>query len=143
MDLERLRTAVSSELLAAVCSIRFGCNTKTTQEGRMVQRGKRYEIRVNFCLKNNQSRLLSRARSYKHTILEFGGHIDEETALITWSLENAKRYAFYLLLHEIAHVAYCEKFNEGRLEDHGSPAEESWCNEFATNALKQLCGYPV
>ena len=143
MDVDRLKVAVSSVTLAKVSRIRFGCNKKTTQEGRVVQRGHQYEIRINFCLRDSTSRLLVMDRHYKRTIERFGGQIAEEAGLITWFLENAKRYAFYLLLHEIAHVAYCEKFNEGRLEGHGSPTEESWCDEFAAHALKQLCGCSV
>jgi hypothetical protein len=77
-------------------------------------------------------------RSYQRTIERFGGKIDKEAGLIVWSPGGAKLYAFYLLLHEIAHVAYCERFKEGKLEGHGSPTEESWCDEYAAGALKQL-----
>jgi len=139
-DLDTLRCMVSPSLLEVVGAVRFGCNTKTTQEGRTVQRGKQYEIRINFCLKNNQTKLLSDERSYQHTVQRFGGTIDKETGLITWFPAGARLYAFYLLLHEIGHVAYCERFKEGRLEGHGSPTEESWCDEFAAIGLKQLPG---
>jgi hypothetical protein len=82
--------------------------------------------------------LLTGERSYLKTIRLFGGKIDEELGVIAWSPDGAKRYAFFLVLHEIAHVAYCEKFKEGKLEGHGSPTEESWCDEFAADALDQV-----
>lgn len=138
IDLAILSGIVSPSSLAVIMGIRFGCNTKTTQEGRIVQRGGRYEIRINFCLKNNRSRLLSAKKTYQRTIDYFGGKIDRETGLIVWSPESAKRYAFYLLFHEIAHAVYCEQFKGGKLEGHGSPTEESWCDEYAAGALKKL-----
>lgn len=138
IDLGKLRGIVSPSLLAALTVIRFGCNTKTTQEGRTVQRGNQYEVRINFCLKSNRSRLLSTERSYQRTIEGFGGKIDKEAGLIAWSPGSAKLYAFYLLLHEIAHIAYCEQFKGGKLEGHGSPTEEAWCDEYAAGALKLL-----
>lgn len=137
-DLDKLQGVVASPLLAAISVIRFGCNTKTTQEGRTVQRGNQYEIRINFCLRNNRSRLLSTEKSYERTIQSFGGQINKEASLITWSTGSAKLYAFYLLLHEIAHVAYCERFKEGKLEGHGSPTEEAWCDKYASDTLRQL-----
>lgn len=137
-DLDKLRGVVEPSLLTAVSGIRFGCNTKTTQEGRTVQRGNQYEIRINFCLRSNRSRLLSSGKSYERTIQSFGGQIDEEAGLITWSTGSAKLYAFYLLLHELAHIAYCERFKDGKLEGHGSPTEEAWCDKYASDMLSQL-----
>jgi hypothetical protein len=138
IDLDKLRDVVSTSVLALVAVIRFGCNTKTTQEGRTVQRGNQYEIRINFCLRSNRSRLLSAESNYQRTIERFGGKIDNEAGLIVWSPDGAKLYGFYLLLHEIAHAVYCERFKEGKLEGHGSPTEESWCDEYAAGALRQL-----
>ena len=137
-DLDKLHGVVTPSLLAAVSVIRFGCNTKTTQEGRTVQRGNQYEIRINFCLRINRSRLLSSEKTYERTIQSFGGQIDKGANLITWPTGGAKRYAYYLLLHEVAHVAYCERFKEGRLEGHGSPTEEAWCDKYASDNLRQL-----
>jgi hypothetical protein len=77
-DLDKIHGIVAPSLLIAVASIRFGCNTKTTQEGRTVQRGNQYEIRINFFLKNNKSKLLSTERSYQRTVEGFGGKIDKE-----------------------------------------------------------------
>lgn len=137
-EVVKLRCVVGSSLLAAVSAIRSGCNAKTTQEGRTVQRGKQYEIRINFCFKNNQSRLLSSDKDYLRAIQGFGGQIDQITSLITWSPHNAQLYAFYLLLHEVAHVAYCERFSQGKLVGHGSPTEEAWCDEYVAGLLGQL-----
>lgn len=137
-DVSKLRVVVSPAVLEKIASIRFGCNTTTTQEGRTVQRGNQYEVRVNFCLRGNYSRLLSGEKDYQSTIIRFGGKIVKDVGTITWTSGSAKLYACYLLLHEIAHVVYCEQFKSGRLEGRGSASEESWCDEFASSALKSL-----
>jgi len=126
--------------------IRFGCNTKTTQEGRTVQRGKTFEVRVNFCLWNFQTRLLSKNKSYLGFIARFGGKINREAGTITWNVEAAKRYALFILLHEIGHVVYCEQFSNGVIKgQRGDRTEEQWCDNFALRGLKTLAvnrGYP-
>ena len=59
-DIALGKKVVASEDLDKLRTIEFGCNTKTTQEGRTVQRGKFYDIRINFCLKNLNSLILDR-----------------------------------------------------------------------------------
>lgn len=135
-DIGRIHDLIPRSLIEKIASVRFGCNAKTTQEGRMVQRGARYQVRINFCLNDGCSPILSSATPYRKTIERFGGTFLSEKTL--WEPEGARLYAYFLLLHEIAHIAYCEEFHGGRLEGHGSPKEESWCDQYANRILASL-----
>jgi len=139
-DIVELKKYIPSEIIEKIKCIRFGCNTKTTQEGRTVKRGRFYDIRINFCLKNLQSLMLSDRKDYIEEIKEFCGKVDIETRMITWSLPYAKRYASYIFLHEIGHITYCEKYFEGQLNKKNSTKEELWCNNYSKQLIRKISG---
>jgi hypothetical protein len=124
--------------------IRFGCNLRTTQEGRVVKRGKFYEIKVNFCLWDRegdmQSRLLSAGRkSYLEQVRRYGGIPDAEMKAIKWDLANAKRYASFVLLHEVGHVIHGEKYLHGQMgRKRSSRREENWCDDFSAQLVRRI-----
>lgn len=134
----RKKEIVSNAIWEKIALLRFGCNTKTDQEGRTVQRGNSYEIRINFCLRNFNTLILSDDSKYLNQISRFGGKIDFDSRCITWKKEKAQSYAFFILFHELGHIEYCEKFSGGSMEGRGSHKEEQWCNNFANMALSKF-----
>jgi hypothetical protein len=137
-DIAQIKKVVSSEDIDRLRTIEFGCNMKTTQEGRTVQRGSFYDIRINFCLKNMTTLVLSEDKKYIDQIKSFAGYVDMKSRLITWKLDDAKRYALFLLLHEIGHVIYSEHQSQTRLCGPSSKAEEKWCEHYAMQKLQGI-----
>lgn len=122
--------------MSKIARIRFGCNRKTMQEGRTTQRGPRFDIRINFCVKANQGLLLSDKSEYAKMVVRCGGRIDSRNNAVEWTAKGAKLYAAFLVLHEIAHIVYCEAFTEGKITgDRPAHNEERWCDDFAANLL--------
>ncbi|MEQ1919623.1 MAG: hypothetical protein ABL955_10520 [Elusimicrobiota bacterium] len=135
-DVQLLRPLIVDSVMEKIAHIRFGCNQKTTQEGRTVQRGPKFDIRVNFCVKSNQGLLLSTKSDYTKIIIRCGGKLDLKNNVVTWTSAGAKLYAAFLLLHEIGHIVHCDTYSGGQF--NGSrPAnnEERWCDDFALNLL--------
>ena len=63
------------------------------------------------------------------------------TKTIEWELRDVKRYAFFLLLHEIGHVVYSEKHLPGGMASghkKNSPKEEKWCDNYGTQLLSKM-----
>ncbi len=137
-DISKIKDNLPSEIADKIRMIRFGCNTKTTQEGRTVRRGRFYDIRINFCLNNLRSLILSENNKYIGEIGRFGGKIDFETGFVRWNLPDAKRYMLYILLHEIGHVVFCEKYSHGRLQGRSSVAEELWCDNYSLQLIEKI-----
>ena len=119
-----------------IARVHFGCDWKTTLEARIVTRGKTIELRVNFCLKDGRTRLLSENSAWRETVKYFGGVIDAENRELVWTTKAAKGYAAFLLLHEVAHVFYSEQAQpHGLSKTKSSASEESWCDSYAKAAL--------
>ncbi|GBC59925.1 hypothetical protein DENIS_0867 [Desulfonema ishimotonii] len=137
-DIGEIKKIILPEITDKIRVIRFGCNTKTTQEGRIVKQGRVYDIRINFCLNNNRSLILSDRKKYIKEIKQFGGSPDFKSGFITWKLNDAKRYSFYILFHEIGHIAFCEKYLNGNQGTKNSSAEEQWCNNFSMKLIREL-----
>lgn len=133
-----MRMFVSSQILNKIRVIKFGCNTKTTQEGRIVKRGKFYDIRINFCLNNKRSLILSEKKKYIEEIRRFGGSVDFETRFVTWQLSDAKLYTFYILFHEISHIIFCENYLDGQLGGKKIISEEQWCDKYSMMLVKKI-----
>jgi len=134
-DFRLIKEIIPSEIVRRIRSIRCGCNTKTTQEGRLVQHGAIFDIRINFCLRDAKSSLLSDRPEYVAQISKFGGKVDLSKKIVFWNLEAAKSYAYFILLHEIAHIIYSETYLDGRMSPKESPSEEEWCDNFAISKL--------
>jgi len=131
----RYVSLVFEQGLRKIGEIEFGCNTKTTQEGRIVQHGDRYNIRINFCLKNLSSTILSNSSVYMNQIKVFASCVDMDSGLITWKLHEAKRYALFLLFHEIGHIVYSESHSSVKMSGSGTRMEEQWCDRYAMQML--------
>ncbi len=134
----KVKNVVSIEDINKIRLIEFGCNTRTTQEGRTVQKGNYYDIRINFCLKNYSSLILTDEKEYINQIQRFSGIVDKKTRLIKWKLADAKRYAIFLLFHEIGHVVYSEHYSNNKLIGSSSKAEEQWCDSYAMQKIQEL-----
>ena len=137
-DISIIKKYFDPEIKEKITRLRFGCNMKTTQEGRTVKRGSVYEIKVNFCLNNMKSSLLSDETKYRNEITKFGGKFDSLTRTIEWTILDAKLYSCYILFHEIGHVIYCENFLDGKLTSKSSSKEEHWCDNYAKKMLKNV-----
>jgi hypothetical protein len=137
-DLNKIKSIISSMVMERIRELNFGCNLKTMQEGRIVQRGESFTIRINFCLKDNASQLLSEDHRYIKEIKRFGGEINYSQRAIKWRMENAKLYAAYLIFHEIAHIVYSDQYKNGRIIGSGSRFEEEWCHNYSLDMIKHL-----
>ena len=137
-ELVRLLGDIPGVILSRIKKIRFGCNWSTTQEARIVQRGQNFDIKINFSLKDKQSPLLSEKKNWINTIKKFGGKINKTNNTVLWDLESARKYSYYLIFHEIGHVAYCIQKHGGKMNGKkGSSSEEQWCDKFAFEAVNK------
>jgi hypothetical protein len=138
-DFDFFRNEIQKHILDRIRLVRFGCNWKTTQEARLVQRGECFDIRINFCLKNYRSPILSDKKDWSNTIEKFGGVLDLSSNTVEWSLANSKRYSMFLLFHEVGHIAYCIKHFGGKITNKkGSSSEERWCESYALDAINKI-----
>ena len=144
-DVGKLKSYIPPDIWRAVLYIRFGLSAKTSRIGRMVKRGRHYSIRVNFCLNkvkgHLQSPLAFDEKRYIENIRNCGGKPNLTTRTIDWSLEDAKRYAYYILLHEIGHIIYTEKGLPGAVSSgyrRGFPKEEEWCDNYSMRLIKRM-----
>lgn len=127
------------DVVEAIREIRFGCNRTTSQEARIVAKGSIFDIRINFCLVNGCSRALSSDKKWADPVVQLGGVIDASTNSVSWPGESAKRYALFLLIHELAHVIYARERGEARWSTpKSSTHEEAWCDEFALRESKAI-----
>jgi hypothetical protein len=108
----------------------------------MVKRGKSYRIRVNFCPKSVEGRLESplvcRQKHYIEGVERCGAKLDPATRTIVWDVESAKRYALYVLLHEIGHVAYAEKDLSASGVARSTSKEEDWCDAYSAALMQKI-----
>lgn len=137
-DVTEIKQIISASIIEKITYIRFSCNTKTTREGRVVKDTNKYNIRINFCLNKFRSLVLSEDKKYIMFIHKFGGLVNLDTRFITWNMQSAKKYAKFILLHEIAHIVFAEEMMDGQLKGRrGSVSEEEWCNHFALELLAE------
>lgn len=130
---------VPSDLRPRFTKIHFGCNRATTQEARLAGRGHTYEIRVNFWLEGEKSRVVSRSPEWVGPVCAAGGEIDPQFEHVTWPGRSAQRYTAFLLAHEIAHAVYAQEHGLTVLGARaGGPTEESWCDRWAIEAFAKL-----
>lgn len=138
-DINSFLKIVPDHIFERIIKIRFGCNWKTTQEARVVQRGKNFDIRINFCLKENRTPVLSNRDDWIKTVKKFGGIIDKERNEVVWSINSAKRYSLFLIMHEVGHIEYCVRNHNGRISDKkGSHLEDQWCESYALEAMNNI-----
>lgn len=134
-----LAECVPGEILSKLVKIHFGCNQQTTQEARIVQRGSNFEVRINFCPKNGNTKLLSEKSKWHESIKLCGGVINKKDQNVVWSSDAARKYVSFLIAHEIAHIAYAERNGFTKLEGSKSSAsEEAWCDSFARSVINKL-----
>ena len=142
-DVGRIKGHVHPDIWDAIKHIRFGLSIKSTRAGRMVKTGKRcYCIRVNFCPrrmeKSLQSPLVCAQKHFLEGVKRYGGKPDLKTRTIDWSLADAKRYCYFVLLHEIGHVVYAEVESPGSIYHRSTRAEEDWCDRYSDRLIKKL-----
>lgn len=128
------------ELRSQLRSVRFGCNTKTTQEGRISQRDLEvFEIRVNFCLEGDRSPVFGRTSVawWRRKVVSFGGALDPERNTVLWTDATAARYTMFILFHEIAHVVYMRRHGAAEFEGYGGGDEERFCDDWAERMAAQ------
>lgn len=134
-----LAECVPAEMMPRLAKLHFGCNQQTTQEARIITRGNKIDVRINFCPKDGKTRLLSEKREWREIIKFCGGSIDKKDDSVLWTAEAAKRYAIFLIAHEIAHIIYAARNGSNRFTDSKSSAtEETWCDSFAKSILVKL-----
>jgi hypothetical protein len=144
-DIGKIKGYIPSDIWNAILYMRFGLSKKTSRAGRMVKRGRFYSIRMNFCLKqiqgNLQSHILFDDKRYIENIKRYGGKPNLKTRTIGWNLQDAKRYALYILLHEIGHAVYTERDLPGSISGgyrKGFPEEEEWCDNYSAQLVSRI-----
>ena len=134
-----LSQLIPAEIQPRFTKVHFGCNRKTSQEARLVGRGETYEIRVNFWLEHERSRIVSESSEWLDPVRNAGGLVDEQLREVRWSSASAQRYAAFLLAHEVAHVAYAQvNFTSSISGRSASRTEEAWCDRWAREATARL-----
>jgi hypothetical protein len=126
------------EILPRIRKIHFGCNRQTTQEARIIGRSGNFEIRINFCLKEGKTKLLSEKRNWCDLVEACGGKIDKRQREVIWEPAAARTYTGLLIAHEVAHVAYAEKNGQSHFTGKTSASEEAWCDSFAKDVVGRL-----
>jgi len=144
-DIGKVRNYIPSEIWNAIRYTRFGFSAKSSRAGRTVKRGRFYSIRVNFCLKqvkgNLESPILFDDKRYIENLKKYGGKPNLTTSTVDWQIQDAKRYAFYILLHEIGHIVYAEEGLPGgtsRGWRRGCPKEEEWCDNYSAQLMHKM-----
>lgn len=135
---EIVSQCIPLEILPRIRKIHFGCNQQTTQEARIVERGSSFEIRINFCLKEGKTKLLSEKREWYDLVELCGGKIDKQCRIVTWKPDTARTYTGFLIAHEIAHIAYAEQNGQSGFGGKSSASEEAWCELFAKDVVRKL-----
>jgi hypothetical protein len=131
-----LQKIVPTEILANISKIHYGCNQQTTQEARIVERGQRYDLRINFCPKAGTTKLLSVKTEWCRIVLLCGGTLDKAAQNVAWTPESARKYVMFLIAHEIAHLLYASEKHGGSFRGSKTSAiEEAWCDRFARESL--------
>jgi hypothetical protein len=134
-----LSACVPTEMMPRLTKVHFGCNHHSTQEARIVTRGNKIDIRINFCPKDGKSRLLREKRGWCEIIMLSGGSIDRKDESISWTADAATKYATFLIAHEIAHVIYAERNGLNKLNgSKSSTSEEKWCDSFARAVIAKM-----
>lgn len=142
-DVARIKEHIPQEIWRAIHRVRFGCSRKSPLEGRTLKRGASYDIRVNFCVRrvgmHLESLLLSDRSRYVEEVERYGGRLDLTRKTVMWDLKSAKRYAYYVILHEIAHVAYALTFPYSNMSPWRSvPGEEDWCDDYSAHLTQKI-----
>lgn len=121
------------DMREVIRSVRFGCSRHTAREGGIVQHGRWFDIRINFCLKEGRTRLLSTSKTWLRPVTKCGGAPDLPGGQVVWSNQAAATYAVFILFHEVAHVVYMRRSGEATFggKVHGAPEEERFCDEWA------------
>jgi hypothetical protein len=140
-DISLIKKIFPLELLEKIISLTFGCNQSAWIEGRARKRGKRWDVRINFCLKGDESPLLSNNKLYLAELKNFGANVDFQKQVIRWPRGAAKRYALYVLIHELAHIWYSENKDTTEISFSRKNDLEKWCNEFSMKKLKIIEQY--
>ncbi len=139
-DVKRILVeCVPPEILPKLTRLHFGCNQETTQEARIAGRGNKFDVRINFCPKDGKPKLLTKKRVWCHLIEHVGGSIDKKGQFVLWTDEAAKKYAAFLIVHEVAHIVYAHEHGFAKLNGpKSSSAEESWCDAYAKSIISKL-----
>jgi hypothetical protein len=120
-------------------SIRFRNNPRSVREGLLYKTSERYQIDINFCLKNFQSKIANiKNKKYLDRIREYGGELRMKPRVIHWSLPDAKLYALDILFHEIGHIDYAEKHSIDINNSKSTKNEEVWCDKYALKMTKKI-----
>jgi hypothetical protein len=138
VDVERAVELLYPSVRGRLAAIRFICSNNSTRLARLVTRKSGSTITINFCTQDDVSRLASNRNDYLRQIRACGGEPSVEEGKIRWSPESARRFAVFLLSHEVGHLLFAERMGEdvGR-RDRGSAAEEAWCDSFALESVRQ------
>lgn len=129
---------IPPEILPRIRKIHFGCNQQTTQEARIVGRGSSFEVRINFCLKEGETKLLSEKREWCNLVELCGGQIDKQSRVVAWKPDAARIYTGFLIAHEVAHITYAESNGQSGFSGKSSASEEAWCESFAKNVIRKM-----
>jgi hypothetical protein len=118
--------------LDRIKAFHFGWNARTTQEGCVVQRDDHFDIRINFTIMGEHSRILEYEPRWLGPATKCGGVVLSHEDRVHWPPGAAERYCWFLVLHELAHLVYANKHTGGNFEGRGgASAEETFCDQWA------------
>jgi hypothetical protein len=120
-------------LRESVRALHFGWNARTTQEARVVKRGRLWEIRINFTVEDDTSAILSRERRWTAPVRKCGGVLDLPAGKVRWPAGAAERYCAFVLLHELAHILYWDSVD---VRSRSLGGLEATCDRWASEQLR-------
>jgi hypothetical protein len=103
-----------------------------------MQRGRFFDIRVNFTVEGERSRVISHLKRWVQPVTYCGGILALESGQVSWPMGAAERYCSFLVLHELAHIVYAQRRTEGEFAGRRTTLpEESFCDEWALARVAQ------
>lgn len=111
---------------------------RTAVRGLTAFRRKGVIIRINFWTWRRRTPIASHWPTELPFIRSLGGTIDAESGMVIWTGDSARRFALFILLHEISHLMFKLSYPRAGVMSGGNPFEETWCDEKAKELLGRL-----
>lgn len=137
-DIERLHEVVPEDILRRIIELHVYYNTRTAVRGLIAFRRKGIIIRINFWTWRRRTRIDSHWPEELPFIRSLGGSIDRENGVVVWTGDSARRFALFILLHEISHLLFKLSHPHAGAMQGGNRYEEAWCDEKAKELLQRL-----
>lgn len=137
-DVRRLGEVLPADIIRRIKLIQVYYNGRSKRQGQVSFIGSRIIVRINFSPKDGRSSLKHLPAKDLRFIEQLGATLNRDSCHVVWRGESARRYALFILLHELSHALFKDVFPLAAENQHGSCFEESWCDAKAMELLHTL-----